>query len=58
MNPARVTSKGRWYNKLAITVFDDYADIVDRCCDAWTFFANDPAAVASITSRSWAQVSL
>jgi transposase len=44
-------------NKLAITVFDTYADIVDACCDAWNFFANDPHTVASITSRSWAQVS-
>jgi len=45
-------------NKLAITVFDSYADIVDKCCDAWTFFATNPAAVASITSRSWAEVNL
>lgn len=44
-------------NKLAITVFASYADIIDKCCDAWTFFANNPAAVASITSRSWATVS-
>ncbi len=43
-------------NKLAITVFDSYAAIVDTCCTAWNFFANDTAAVASITSRSWAQV--
>lgn len=43
-------------NKLAITVFDGYADIVDKCCEAWNFFANDTAAVASITSRDWAQV--
>ncbi len=44
-------------NKLAITVFDTYEEIVDACCKAWNFFANDPAAIASITSRSWAQVS-
>ena len=43
-------------NKLAITVFDSYDDIVDACCKAWNFFANDPKAIASITSRSWAQV--
>ena len=43
-------------NKLAITVFDDYQDIVDKCCDAWTFFAKDKAVIASITSRSWATV--
>ena len=44
-------------NKLAITVFDTYDDIVDACCIAWNFFANDPDAIASITSRSWAEVS-
>ena len=45
-------------NKLAITVFDGYADIVDKCCQAWNFFANDKAAVASITSRNWAHVKI
>ena len=44
-------------NKLAITVFDSYLDIVDACCNAWNFFANDPEAISSITSRQWAQVS-
>lgn len=43
-------------NKLAITVFDDYAEIVDKCCDAWNCFASNPDLVASITSRSWATV--
>ena len=41
----------------AITVFDRYEDIVDTCCSAWNFFANDPEAIASTTSRSWAEVS-
>ena len=44
-------------NKLAITVFDNYDAIVDACCKAWNFFANDPEAIASITSRTWAEVS-
>ena len=43
-------------NKLAITVFDSYAEIVDKCCDAWNFFANDPDRITSITSREWATV--
>ena len=43
-------------NRLAITVFDSYDDIVDKACAAWTFFANDPERVASITTRSWATV--
>jgi transposase len=43
-------------NKLAITVFHDYSHIVDKSCEAWNFFADDKPAVASITSRDWAQV--
>jgi transposase len=43
-------------NRLAITVFDSYDDIVDKTCGAWTFFATDPDRVASITTRSWATV--
>ena len=44
-------------NKLAISVFESYAGIVDACCNAWNFFANDPVAIASITSRTWEEVS-
>ena len=43
-------------NKLAITVFESYDDIVDKSCAAWRFFADDPERVASITSRTWATV--
>jgi hypothetical protein len=43
-------------NRLAITVFDSYDDIVDKTCAAWMFFANDPDRVASVTTRSWARV--
>ncbi len=45
-------------NKLAITVFDSYAGIIDKCCIAGNFFANDRDAVTSITTRSWATVNL
>ena len=45
-------------NWLAISVFDDYHTIVDACCTAWNRFADDPLAVASITTREWAKVSL
>ena len=45
-------------NKLAITVFDSYDAIVDACCIAWNFFASNSDTVTSITSRSWAEVSL
>ena len=43
-------------NKLATTVFESYADIVDKSCAAWRFFADDPERVASITFRTWATV--
>ena len=58
LNPVETVWQYLRSNKLAITVFDSYADIVDKCCDARTFFATNPAAVASITSRSGAEVSL
>ena len=44
-------------NKLAITVFDGYDHIVDKCCEAWRYFADDPQRVASVTTRSWEKVS-
>ncbi len=42
-------------NKL-VTVYNDYEHIVDKSCEAWNFFADDQAAITSITSREWAQV--
>ncbi len=42
-------------NKLAISVFESYDEIVDKCCDAWNFFAEDKQAITSITSRNWAK---
>jgi hypothetical protein len=45
-------------NKLAITAFDDYNDTLDICRGAWSFFAQDKAASAPITNRTWAKVSL
>jgi transposase len=45
-------------NKLANSIFETYDDIVEACCNAWSFFASDPAAVTSITSRDWAKVNV
>ena len=42
-------------NRLAISVFETYENIVARCCDAWNFFANDIATVRSITTREYAK---
>ena len=44
-------------NKLAISVFDSYSDILNKCQDAWNFFANDPERISSITHRDWITVS-
>ena len=43
-------------NKLAITVFDTHDEILDKCSDAWNFFANDPERLNSITHRDWITV--
>ena len=45
-------------NRLAITVFDGYDEIVETCCTAWNFFLEDPAVVASVTKRSGAGVNI
>ncbi len=40
-------------NKLAISVFDTYEDILNACCDAWNFFAKDKPRIQSIVEREW-----
>ncbi len=42
-------------NKLAISIFDSYDHIVEKCCDAWNFFAEDKEIVQNITSREYAK---
>lgn len=58
---AELVGATRWRylrkNKLANSVFATYEDIVEACCKAWSFFANNSAAVTSITARDWAHVS-
>ena len=44
-------------NRLAIHLFETYADMVDACCQAWRQFIEDPGAMASITKRDRAIVS-
>jgi len=45
-------------NKLAITVYDDYGHILHASCQAWNFFAEDLAPIASITKRDWATLNV
>lgn len=42
-------------NRLAVSVFQTYDEIVTRCCEAWNFFANDTTTVRSITTREYAK---
>lgn len=58
LNPVENVWQYLHQNRLAITVFDSYQDIVDKCCLAWNFFANDKERVASITQRDWAEVKI
>lgn len=45
-------------NKLAITVFDSYEDILDTACDAWMFFETNKERITTITTRPWASVNV
>jgi hypothetical protein len=56
LNPIENVWQDLRATKRAIIVFDTYADIVDKCCDAWNFFANEPTKIPSITLRCCAQV--
>jgi transposase len=38
-------------NRRAICASETCGDIVARCCDAWTFFANNIATLRSIPAR-------
>ena len=58
LNPGKNVWQDLRANKLVITVFDAYDEILDQCCAARNFFANDPAAITSITSRDWAAVNV
>ena len=42
-------------NKLTISVFETYDEIVGRCCEACNFFAADKQRITSITTRDWAK---
>ena len=43
-------------NKLAFAVFDSYEEILEKCCEAWNFFANDPERINSIMHRDWTMI--
>lgn len=43
-------------NKLSNRVFDTYDAIVDACCNAWNWLAQQPDRITALGTRSWAQV--
>jgi transposase len=45
-------------NWLSAGVWDSYDEILDACCEAWNWFANDPDRIRSIGTREWATVNL
>jgi transposase len=57
LNPVENVWQHLRANRLAISVFESYHDIVDACCKASNRVANDPKTVTSITARSCAEVS-
>jgi hypothetical protein len=58
LNPMEPVWQYLRQNTLANRVFRAYQQIVDACCDAWTFFSNDTDLVTSVSSRDWAQVKI
>ncbi len=44
-------------NNLALRVYHDYDAIVEACCTAWNDLIAIPDRIASITKRTWANVS-
>ncbi len=45
-------------NRLSRRVRDSHDAVVAACCDAWNMLMRSPEQIASITTRSWAQVKL
>ena len=43
-------------NKLSNRIFNSYEAIVEACCEAWNWLAQQPDRITAIGTRSWAQV--
>jgi transposase len=42
--------------KLSNTVFKDYDDILDSCCEAWNCFCDEDGNIQNLCTRDWAKV--
>ena len=58
LNPVENVWEYLRQNWLSHRVWDSYEAIVAACCDAWNALMRSPEQIASITTRSWAQVKL
>jgi len=54
LNPVEQIWQCLRQNKLANRCFKNYADIVDACCEAWNWFAEQPQRISQLTTREWA----
>ncbi len=55
LNPVENVWQYLRQNQLSLRVWDDYAAIVDTCCQAWNALVAMPDRLASITRREWAK---
>ncbi|HJX27944.1 MAG TPA: IS630 family transposase [Thermoanaerobaculia bacterium] len=58
LNPVENVWEYLRQNWLSHRVWESYEAIVAACCDAWNALMRSPEQIASITTRSWAQVKL
>ena len=55
LNPVENVWQYLRQNQLSLRVWDDYAAIVDTCCQAWNALTAMPDRLASLTRREWAK---
>jgi transposase len=53
LNPVENVWQYLRQNQLSLRVWDDYAAIVESCCQAWNALVAMPDRLASITRREW-----
>jgi hypothetical protein len=56
LNPTENVWQFLRQNYLSHRVFENYAAVVDACCDAWNKLIALPDAIRSIGTRTWAKV--
>ena len=54
LNPVENVWQFMRENWLSNRVFKNYDDILDHCCQAWNNLVSQPARIASIGTRKWA----